>query len=152
MKFIKGCFICIFLLLSRDAYSVCDVSATGINFGTYESSSPVPLDSTGTLTIDCDESPPPVVTVSLGPSGTSGMFNPRQMSTSYYPDLMNYNVFTDSSMGTIWGDGTSGTAIILTPKVTKNKPFGTVIYARVPAGQNLPIGTYSDTLTVTILW
>jgi spore coat protein U-like protein len=35
----------------------------------------------------------------------------------------------------------------------RNKPPVTItIYGRIPAGQDVPAGTCSDTLTVTITW
>lgn len=41
------------LLLVYDAYGACTVSSTGINFGNYDVFSIMPLDSTGSITVDC---------------------------------------------------------------------------------------------------
>lgn len=63
-----------------------------------------------------------------------------------------YNLYTDSTRTTLWGDGSAGTSYVsdgyllglLT--VSRNYP----VYGRVPAGQNLPAGVYSDVVVVTV--
>lgn len=69
------------------------------------------------------------------------------------PDLLDYNLFTSSSMSAIWGDGTAGTSTVIKTKVNKNDhPIVTTVYGRIPAGQDASAGQYSDTLIVTITW
>lgn len=137
--------------LAGNALALCNVSATGLSFGSYDDFSPVPLDTTGTVTVGCDEAPPPDVTISIGPSG-NGSFNPRAMRHAFLTDLLLYNIFPDASRGAVWGDGTAGTSTVFLKNVTKNTPRTTTIYGRIPAGQSVSLGPYSDTLTVTILW
>lgn len=138
-------------LLAGSASALCNVSATGLSFGPYDDFSPVPLDTTGTVTVVCDEAGPPDVMISIGPSG-NGSFNPRAMRHASLPDLLLYNLFTDASRGAVWGDSTAGTSTVFLKNVTKNKPRMTTIYGRIPAGQSVSLGPYSDTLTVTIIW
>lgn len=153
MKLIKYLTL-VSLLLAGNAYGACTVSATGISFGPYDVFNAYPLDSTGTISVDCNDSPPPKVSVSIGVSSVSGSFAPRQMQHSSLPEMkMTYNLFTDSSMATVWGDGSPGTATVITQKIKKpDPPVVTTVYARIPAGQNLPVGMYNDLLTITILW
>jgi len=65
-------------------------------------------------------------------------------------DRMNYNLFAAPSMVTAWGDGSAGTSTVLLGKVNKNRPVTTTIYGRIPPGQNVSVGAYSDSVTVTI--
>jgi spore coat protein U-like protein len=53
-------------------------------------------------------------------------------------------------MVTVWGDGSAGTSTVLLRKVNRNRPVTTTIYGRIPPGQNVSVGTYSDAVTVTI--
>ena len=59
---------------------------------------------------------------------------------------LNYNLYTTNTRTTVWGDSTAGTS-----KVNAN---GTIVaktvYGRIPALQNAFVGSYSDTITVTI--
>lgn len=144
-------FFCIFL--TGETYAACNVTSTNINFGNYDVFLTTPRDATGSITVSCDESPPPNVIISIGPSPNSGGFNPRKMRHSSRPDLLNYNLFTTSSMNVVWGDGTSGTSTVTLKNVKKTEPPRvTTVYGRIPAGQDVSAGTYSETLTVIIMW
>lgn len=131
----------------------CDVSATGVNFGSYDVFSPVPLDSTGSINVTCNIPPknphaPLAVTVSLSP-GNSGSFAQRAMQQTGGPDQLNYNLYTNASMSTPWGDG-GGSSSVETAFVTKDMPYRATIYGRIPAKQNVRAGSYGDIITVTI--
>lgn len=131
---------------------VCSVTATPVSFSNYDVFSPVPNDSTGTVSVNCnnpDKNPMPVV-IGIS-SGNSGIFTPRQMRQNTGPALMNYNLFIDSSRMAVWGDGTASTSTV-TGMVTRNMRLNQIIYGRVQALQNLKVGTYSDVLTVTVAW
>jgi len=138
------------LLLAGEAGAACSVSATGVNFGAYDVFVATPYDSTGTVTVSCDQAPPVDVTIAIGPSGTSGGFNPRQMRSASSPDRLNYNLFVNAGRSTVWGDGAAGTSTVLLKNVKKNRPEVVTIFGRIPPGQDVSVGSYSDSLTVTI--
>ncbi len=139
-------------LAAGPADAACNVSATGVNFGNYDVFATAPLDSTGTVTVTCDDVPPASPVVAIGP-GAAGTFLPRRMRHASLPEMLNYNVFTSPSMSAVWGDGTGGTATVAAGRVPRNRPPRPLtIYGRIPAGQNVSAGTYSDTLVVTITW
>jgi spore coat protein U-like protein len=140
----------LFLLLAGEAGAACSVSATGVNFGAYDVFVATPSDSTGTVTVSCDQAPPVDVTIAIGPSGTSGGFIPRQMRSPSSPDRLNYNLFVNAGRSTVWGDGAAGTSTVFLKNVKKNRPAVTTIYGRIPPGQDVSVGSYSDSLTVTI--
>ena len=144
-------FIFFFAAYDEGRSATCGVSTTAVNFASYDVFSPAPNDSTGSVTVICDILSIPKVTVQIGPSPSSGGFNPRKMKDPSSGDMLNYNLFTDATRSTVWGDGTQGTTTI-TKAVPQNKPWVTTVYGRIPAGQNVSAGSYSDTLTVTIIW
>jgi spore coat protein U-like protein len=65
-------------------------------------------------------------------------------------DRLNYNLFVNAGRSTVWGDGAPGTSTVFLKNVKKNHPAVATIYGRVPPGQNVSVGSYSDSLTVTI--
>jgi len=146
----KGLAVLLSLLFGNAAYAACAVTTTGINFGAYDVFAAVPRDTSGTVTVACDRNPPTDVTVSIGPSPTSGGFQPRRMRHASQADRMDYNLFTTASMTTVWGDGSAGTSTVLLRKVNRNRPVTSTIYGRIPPGQNVSVGAYSDSVTVTI--
>ena len=137
------------LLVTTEASADCTVSVTPIIFGNYDTLNLAPLDTTGTITVACDTVPPADVTISISTSSSSGIFNPRQMKHTSRPDLLNYNVYTKQNGTTVWGDGTGGTSTVMI-KGTKNRKL--TAYGSIPPRQNVPAGTYSDILTVTIIF
>jgi spore coat protein U-like protein len=131
---------------------VCNVATTPVNFNTYDVFSSVPNDSNGSISITCNnpEQKPFSVLITIS-SGNAGVFTPRQMRHATGLDRMNYNLFIDPSRTAIWGDGTGSTSAV-TEIVTRSIALNETIYGRVPTQQNLRVGTYSDTLTVTVTW
>ncbi|MBI5663941.1 MAG: spore coat protein U domain-containing protein [Nitrospirae bacterium] len=131
--------------------AACTVSTTPVTFGSYNVFSTGPLDATGTVTVNCNEAPPPTVTISIGQSTNSGGFDPRAMKLAAGSELLSYNLYTDSNRTYIWGDGSGNTSTVR-KKVFKSTPMATTVYGRVPPIQNVSAGSYNEVLTVTIVW
>lgn len=151
-RILKYLLIVLACLPFAEAYAACTVTTTGINFGNYDVFNTVALNSTGTITVGCDEAPPPKVTVSIGASLNSGGYIPRKMKHTSLADTLSYNLYLDAAGTSIWGDGTNGTSTVLFTNVTKNKLRTVTIYGIIPPSQNVTIGSYGDLVTVTILW
>jgi spore coat protein U-like protein len=66
-------------------------------------------------------------------------------------DVLNYNLYMDAGGGSIWGDGGGGSENLVA-YVTQEAPVNAKIYGKIPAGQNVLVGSYSDTVTVSILY
>jgi len=151
--FVKYSLALLLLFLAWEAQAACNVSATSVSFVGYDAFSSVPLDSTGSVTVSCDEVPPPDPVISISPSGNSGGFFPRKMRRVSGADMLEYNLFIDPSISRVWGDGTAGTNTVRLKNVHRQKsPVVTTIYGRIPPRQNVRAGAYRDTLTVTIIW
>ena len=134
------------------AFSQCTMNATPIQFGNYDAFSGPPLDAAGTLTINCSGNVGRA-TVTLSVSSTSRVFNPRRMKRSGGNDLLGYNVYTDIARSEIFGDGTGGTNPVRPrrpPGPHRSWSVSICMYGRIPPGQDVAIGAYSDSLTATI--
>jgi spore coat protein U-like protein len=161
-KCVKGlptfALVCFLILSVPDAFAACTVSSVTVNFGSYDVLSPTPLDTGGGVIVDCSigtapPNPPVNVLITISQSPNSGSFNPRKMKNAMGPDLLNYNVYSDSARTAIWGDGTGGSSTVTINKVNKNSPpLVTQVYGRIPAGQDVSSGSYTETLVVTINW
>lgn len=153
---LPGLFLSIWIAwMPQNAWAVilsCTVSATGVSFGTYTPFSPPPVDSSGTVTVNCLGVLGGIFTVKLN-TGGSGTFSPRKMYKG--TDTLNYNLYTDSGRTTIWGDGTGGTSFQTVDCglacLGADNNFTT--YGRIPGSQTAAVpGSYSDTITVTVEW
>ena len=134
-------------LYASDAHAqACTISATSVNFGTYNVFSGSDVDSTGTVTYRCNGSAHNI-TVGLT-QGASATFNPRRMQKG--AEVLNYNLFVDASRTSIWGDGTSGTSVYQIANPPNNTNVNLTVYGRVQAGQDVSAGSFSDTVTAVI--
>ena len=136
------------LFIINKSHADCNfVTVTNVNFGSYDVLSGLNNDSTGSVSVTCTTFD--FVTISIGPSPNSGGFNPRQMKLTTGTDLLNYNLYTNSSRSTIWGDGTQGTSVVYVI-VLSGRTVTRTIYGRIPPGQDVGIGNYGEALVITI--
>jgi len=137
------------LLLTSVAYASCTVSTTSINFGSYDFLSSAADTGTGYITLSC--SPQANVTIAIGASLNSGGFYPRMMQHDVSDDTLDYNIYTSAAMMQVWGDGTHGTVTVYSGNVKKsNSPI--LVYGKIVPLQNVPAGSYSEPLIVTITY
>ncbi len=125
--------------------ATCSIGTTPVSFGAYDVFSTIPVDITGSITFNCDAAASVSVVLSKGGSST---YNPRRMLSGI--EQLNYNLYLDAAKSTIWGDGTGSTSIYSNPSTPVNQNVTVTIYGSVPARQNAKVGSYSDTVTVTI--
>jgi spore coat protein U-like protein len=134
--------------LPSPALAACTISTTGLNFGDYSVYSSTPLDAAGTITYRCTGFTL-VVLVTLSP-GASGTYSARQMRRGSTADRLEYNLYLNATRTTIWGDGTSGTSRYVGWLPTSNRNVNLAVYGRIPALQDVTVGTYTDTVIATI--
>jgi spore coat protein U-like protein len=142
--------------LARATFSCSLQSVVGVNFGNYNPFNGQPTSSQGQLIWRCDGDVPQVIQINLN-YGNNGTFSPRRMSQTGSPnEKLDYNLFLDAPFQTIWGDGSAGT-FNYTPMVSSNNgnlgiDVTVFIYGRIPEGQDVPVGSYSDTIIVTLVY
>lgn len=132
--------IALSLLCPSTQAASCTVTASGINFGNYDPFSNQSLDSAGIISVLCDV----VATYSIALSPGGGSFGSRRMADGGH-DLL-YNLYTDATLTTVWGDATADTAIVGGTALSADH----TVYGRIPARQNVNAGFYSDTIVVTL--
>jgi spore coat protein U-like protein len=133
------------------AHAACSVSVGPLSFGPYDPLSPAGASTSGVITVTCDQAPPPIVTVQIGPSAVSGGFFPRRMQRAGGSDTLDYNLYADPGLTAVWGDGTAGTAT-QSQRVTKHKPWNITIYGNMPGLQDVAPGDYSDAIGISIIF
>ncbi|AKF80270.1 spore coat protein [Myxococcus fulvus 124B02] len=137
------------LLAPGQARASCQIrSVVGLNFANYTPTSPLPLDTVGSITYLCLLQLTPM-TIDLSP-GNSGAHSNRRMRGPSPSNTLSYNLYVDATRLLIWGNGASGTSrygpVIPVLALDVTVP----IYGRIPAQQSVPAGAYSDTLVMTM--
>jgi spore coat protein U-like protein len=131
------------LALSGTAQAACTISAGGaVSFGNYDWTVAAPTDTVGSMTYTCTSTA--FVFLSTGSSGT---YTQRTMLAG--ANALGYNLYTDAARTQVWGDLFNGGTIQVAPAGT---PARLDVYGRIPAGQNVPLGSYTDTITVTFFF
>jgi spore coat protein U-like protein len=128
----------------------CTVSVSSVAFGSYDTLSPTATDSAGSLTAVCHPSDQSIEVWISGGSSASVMARTMRNGTA----VLNYNLYADAARTTVWGDGTSGTAVTLNNGIVSggDRTFTRAIYGRIPALQAVGMGTYNDNLVVTVVF
>lgn len=138
---------CTTLLLPSPARAACSLGGAAVAFGTYDALSPLPFDTIGSLVFQCNQKDHNVmITLSHG-SGSS--FATRRMISG--SQQLIYNLYRDTGRTIIWGDGSGGSqAYLINNPQPNNRDIIVPIFGRIPPGQNVAVGTYSDTITITL--
>jgi spore coat protein U-like protein len=126
----------------------CTVSATDLAFGVYDPSAADDED-TSTITVTCTKSTDYDIGLNEG-TASGATVTTRKMIDTVSTDLLNYSLFSDASRTVNWGN-TVGTDTVHVGSATGAAENHTV-YGRIPTGQYVTAGSYSDTITVTVTY
>lgn len=122
--------------VTANVLSSCTVSATNLVFGDYSASLGAPLDSTSTITVTCSNGLPYAVGVGAGADA-------RTMARTLGGGSLNYGMFSEAARSTAFAvTGASGSGV--------GQAY--TVYGRVPVGQFVPTGNYTDTVNVTVTY
>ena len=119
-----------------------------INFGTYSVFGGSNVDAPSSYTVNV--APGIAATVKLS-TGSSLSYNQRMAPRTTTPAAnLNYNLYTDATYIPVWGDGSSNTKFPTYNGAKGSNSFSATIYGRVPPSQDVPAGTYTDTINATL--
>lgn len=124
--------------------AACSVTATNLSFGSYDPSSATNNDATSTVTPTCTLLTAYNIGLNAG-TGSGATVTTRKMTKG--SDTLNYSLYRDAVRSQNWGD-TVGTDTV--SGTGTGLGVATIVYGRIPASQNVPTGSYADTITVTV--
>jgi spore coat protein U-like protein len=134
------------------SFCSCTVATTDVAFGNYDPFGSANTDGTGSVTVSCTllAALAGSYTISLS-TGSSGNYSARALTNG--GSTLQYNLYSDPARSQVWGNGSGGSL-----KVTRTfagllfVEFSNTVYGRIVAGQNVPAGSYDDTIFVTITY
>ena len=131
------------------AAATCTVTTAGLAFGAYNPSSPSPDDSTATFSIVCTGGPQNNFTLAASAGNSNNILARYMLGPS--ASQLNYNMYINSSLTTIWGNGTTGSLITFSGPCRARNNCRATAYGRILAGiYSAAVGSYSDTITTTL--
>jgi spore coat protein U-like protein len=129
----------------------CTISADPIAFGNYDpigSNATDPLTAAGSVTTTCTTGTSATITLGQGINANAGSTDavPMRRLKDTGSNYLSYGLYQDSGLGTVWGN-TAGTGVSDpgdgTARVTN-------VYGSISGAQNVPAGSYSDTVVATV--
>lgn len=132
----------------------CKINSVGnLAFGNYDPTSATAATGSSSISVNCTKGDAYTIALNYGVNG--GTAANRIMSDGATPtaDLLNYNLYTDSAYKNVWNstctagnncDGGTGAG----PGAGNALTY--TVYGQIAAGQNVPAGSYSDTITLTV--
>jgi spore coat protein U-like protein len=136
------------LSVSATVSANCTISTTAVAFGQYDAivtHASTPLDVSGKVSVTCTSGAPATITLGQGPDPTPGSTDAvpvRRMKAG--SNYLSYQLYSEGTHTTVWNNDT-GVANVGTGANQDLDVFG-----RVAAGQNVPTGSYTDTVVATI--
>jgi len=125
----------------------CAVSASDLDFGAYASKSQAPVQGQTAIQLLCGDGT--VAELRLDAGSGSGSTSRRRMEQDAGTDRLEYDLFQDPARTIHWGDRSGVDTLEVE---TAGVPLTIPVYGQIPGGQRVREGTYSDTVTVRVLY
>lgn len=141
------------LSLSATVNTNCTVNSPTLTFAAVDPTAGVDSTGNAVLSVHCTKSTT-LTDIKLGPGGHQLPGGPRQLNNG--SNSVVYGLFTDAGYTTPWGDSsTSGIGSMLSSGFTAFSSVSTpetfTVYGRVQAAnEDVPAGTYTDSVAVTV--
>jgi spore coat protein U-like protein len=129
----------------------CVLSTSAVAFGGYDpvsANASSDLTGTGSVSVTCTTGASAKITLGQGLNADTGSTDsaPARRLTDDGTNYLTYQLYSDSARTTVWGNDTgsgvshtgTGTAATLT------------VYGAITQGQNVPKGSYADTVVATV--
>lgn len=134
--------------VSATILDACTIAATPVDFGNYDHSASGDTAATGSVTETCTNGTAATITLGQGLHAKAASVDGvplRQMASG--ANNMAYFLYSDEGAGTLWGN-TPATGVA--QQGTGAAGATLTVYGFVTAGQNVPTGSYADTVVATV--
>lgn len=129
----------------------CTIQTTPATFGHYNpltTHAATPLDITSSVTITCSKGMATTIGLDRGLHADDAQGTTRAMKHVSKNEYLSYDLYQDTVHTTLWG--TSGAHLVVPPVAPDTKPRTYWIFGRIPAGQDVSIGDYHDTIVAIV--
>jgi len=124
----------------------CSITTTAVAFGSYDpavTNATTNLDGTGTVVVACTKGAG--TRISLGRGANASGLTRRMRGAAA---LLTYELYKNAGRTTVWRSGAVNGLTI--PGAPSRAARTFTVYGRVPAGQDVVAGPYTDTVVATI--
>jgi spore coat protein U-like protein len=125
----------------------CTISTAALAFGSYDpvvAHASTNLDGTGTVIVACTKGATATIGLGLGSNASGTVRRMKDGGTNYIA----YELYQDSGRSTVWG--TAGGALLSPGAAPSKTARNFTVYGRVASNQDVPAGSYNDTVVATV--
>jgi spore coat protein U-like protein len=65
-------------------------------------------------------------------------------------DFLTYELYKESARTNVWGN--AGGALVTLAAASSNAPQTLTVYGRIPPGQNVSVGSFGDSVQITVTY
>lgn len=139
------------LTVSASVSANCTISTSAVAFGAYDpvsANAASALNGTGGVTVTCTNGSSAAITLGQGANANAGSTDavPDRRMIDGSSNHLSYSLWQDSARTVVWGN-TAGTGVGHSGDGTATN---VTIYGKIPAAQNVPAGSYGDTVVATV--
>jgi spore coat protein U-like protein len=140
------------LSVTADVSANCTISTSAVAFGAYDpvsANASTPRNGTGTVTVTCTSGASATITLDQGSNANTGSTDAvplRRMASG--GSRLSYFLYQEAGHTTVWGN-TAGTGVAHTGTGTAS---AITVYGQITQGQNVPAGSYADTVVATVTY
>lgn len=127
-------------------------TTSALAFPNYDPTSATATNGSTSISVTCTTGDAYVIALNYGANGGTAANRIMKSGTN----TLNYNLYTDSGYANVWKDST----VCIAGYSGSNCDTGTgagpatansyTVYGQIAAQQNVPAGSYSDTITITV--
>lgn len=133
------------LTISANVISSCTVTNGTLAFGDYAPTGTGNVDQTGTFTVACTKGTG--ATIGLG-DGDNFQGGARRMRNG--GEYLTYELYKETARTNVWGN--AGGALVTVGSVSSNAVQTLTVYGRIPPGQDVGIGSFGDSVQITVTY
>jgi spore coat protein U-like protein len=136
------------LTVSADVAAVCTISTSPLAFGSYNTVTGAAVNGTGVVTVTCTTGSTAHVTLGQGAHANTGSTDaiPLRRMSDGGTSFLSYQLFSDSNRTLLWGN----TELTGVARTGTGAADALTVFGTINALQNVPAGSYSDTVVATV--
>lgn len=134
------------LTVSASVANNCTINTAAISFAPYDpvvANATAALDGEGRVTVACTKGVVPTIALGGGANASGGT---RRLASG--ADLLTYEIYQNSGHTTVWG--AAGGAVLTPVAAPSRTARDFAVYGRIAGSQDVPAGTYNDTIVATV--
>jgi spore coat protein U-like protein len=125
----------------------CTIAAATLSFGAYDpivANATTNLDGSVSYNIACTRGGAGAVWIGMNLGSNASGSTRRMLGGTEY---LNYELYSEATRTAVWGS-TQAAGLVVVPN--GRTPVPVTVYGRVVAGQDVAVGSYTDSVTMTI--